>query len=123
MDPQPHPHLHFLVRMKLTFTNVFLQVVKNMEVTRAKIWAVRRMFKCFPAKSVKLIPHQISSIGTGVIMQNDDYVRQHSRAFCLYGASQHPQRPRNEPHLSALFCLPPFPMLDQHFTLCSPPKQ
>ena len=79
-----------------------------MEVTRGKIWAVRRMLKCFPAKSLKLIPHQIGSMGTGVITQKDDSVRQHSREFWLYGASKHPQPPRNEPHLSALICLPHF---------------
>ena len=72
------------------------------------------MLKCFPAKSPKLIPHQIDSMGTGVITQKDDSVRQHSRAFWLYGASQHPQPPRNEPHLSGLLSLPPFPMLDEH---------
>ena len=33
MDPQLHPLLHFLVRMKPTSTNVFLQVAKNVEVT------------------------------------------------------------------------------------------
>ena len=74
MDPQLHPLLHFLVRMKPTSTNVFLQVAKNLEVTRRKIWAVRMMLKCFPAKSLKLIPHQIGSIETGVIMQKDDSV-------------------------------------------------
>ena len=37
MDPQPHPLLHFLVRMKPTSRNVFLLVAKNVEVTRAKI--------------------------------------------------------------------------------------
>ena len=140
MDPQPHPLLHFLVRMKPTSTNVFLQAAKNVEVTRGKIWAVRRVLKCFPAKSLKLIPHQIGSVGTGVIMQKDDSVRQHSSAFSHYGTSQHPQPPRNEPHLSALLCLPPFPMLDEHtlhyadlqsnkeitvwtcaFSLCMPP--
>ena len=114
MDPQPHPLLHFLVWMKPTSINVFLQVTKNVEVTRGNIWAVRRMLKCFPVKSLKLIPHQIDSMGTGVVMQKDDSVRQNSRAFWLYGASQHPQPPRNEPHLSALLCLPPFPILDEH---------
>ena len=114
MDPQLHPHLHFLVRMKPTSRNVFLQVTKNVEVTRRKIWVVRRVLKCFPAKSLKLIPHLIGGMGTGVIMQKDDSVRHLSRAFWLYGASQHPQRPRNEPHLSALLCLPPFRMLDEH---------
>ena len=100
--------------MKQTSTTVFLQVAKNVEVTRGKIWALRRLLKFFPAKSLKFISHQIGSMGTGVIMQKDDSVRQHSRALWLYGASQHPQPARNEPHLSALLCLPPFPMLDEH---------
>ena len=114
MDSQPHPFLHFLDRMKLTSTNVFLQIAKNVEVTRGKMWAVRRMLKCFPAKSLKLIAHQICKMGTGVIMQKDDSVRHHSRVFWHYGASQHPQPPRHEPHFSALLCLPPVPMLEEH---------
>ena len=63
MDPQPYPLLHFLVRMKPTSTNVFLQVAKNVEVTRGKTWTVRRMLKCLPAKSLKLTIHQIGSMG------------------------------------------------------------
>ena len=70
--------------------------------------------KCLPAKSLKLIPHQILSMGTGVILQKYDSVRQNYKAFWLYGAPQHPQPPRNEPHLSALLWLPPFPMLDEY---------
>ena len=62
-DPQPHPLLHFLVRKKSKSTNVFLQVTKNVEITRGKIWAVRRMLKCLPAKPLKLIPHQMSVWG------------------------------------------------------------
>ena len=114
MDPQPHPLLHFLVRKKPTPTNAFFQFAKKLEVTRGKIWAVRRMLKCLPAKSLKLIPHQIGSMGADVIIQKDDSVQQHSRVFLIYGTSQHPQPPRNEPHLSALLCLPLFPMLDKH---------
>ena len=110
MVPQPHPLLHFLVRIKLTSTNVFLQVATNGEVTRGKIWTVRRMLKCFQAKSLKLIPHQIGSKGTDLIMQKDDSVRQYSRAF-FYGASQ---PPRNEPQSSALIWLPPFLILGEH---------
>ena len=72
------------------------------------------MLKCFPVKSFKLIRHQIGSMGTGVIMQKDDTARQHSRAFRLYGVSQHLQPPRNEPHLSVFLCLRPFAMLDEH---------
>ena len=48
--------------MKPTSMNVFLQVAKNIEVTRGKIWIVWRMFNCLPAKSLKFIPHQIGSI-------------------------------------------------------------
>ena len=113
MDLQPHPLLHFLVRMKPMSMNVLIQVTKN-KVTREKIWAVWRMLKCFPFKFLKFIPHQIGSMGTGIIMKKDDYVRQHSRAFWLYGASQHPQPPRNKPYLSVILFLPPFPMLDKH---------
>ena len=81
MDQQSQTVLYFLVRMKPTSTNVFLQVAKNAEVTRGKIWPVRRMLKCFPAESLKLIPHQIGSMGMDIIMQKDDSVRQHSRTF------------------------------------------
>ena len=80
MDPQPHSLLYFLVRLKPTSTNVFLQVAKNVEVTMGKILGCTEDVQMFPAISLKLIPHQIGSMGTGVIMQNDDSVRQHSRA-------------------------------------------
>ena len=114
MDPQPHPVLHFPFRMIPTSTNVFLQVAKVVEVSRGKIWAVQRMLKCFPVKFLKLIPHHIGIMETGVFMKKDDSVRQHSGAFWLFGASQHTQLPRNEPHLSAFLCLPTFPLLDVH---------
>ena len=42
------------------------------------------MLKCFPAKSLKFIPHQIGSMETGIIMQKDDFTQQHSRAFWFY---------------------------------------
>ena len=118
MDPQPHPLLHFLIQMNPTSTNVFLQVVKNVEVTRGKIWTVRRMLRYFPAKSLKLIPHQIGSMGKGVIMQKDDSVRQDPRAFwhamMNFACSSTFDHQKNESHLSALLCLPAFPMLDEH---------
>ena len=81
MDPQPYPFLHFFIRMKQMSMNVFLQVAKNVEVTRGKTWAVQRMMKCFPAKFLNLIPCQIGNMGTGVIMQKDDSIRQYSKAF------------------------------------------
>ena len=73
MDPQLHPLLVFLLQMKQTSANVFLQVTKNVGVTREKVWDVHR----------KLIPHQVASVGTGVIMQKNDSVRHQSRAFWL----------------------------------------
>ena len=109
MDSQPHPLLQFLVRMKPTSTNIFLQVAKNVQVIRGKISAVRRILKCIP--TISLIPHQIGSMGTGVIMQKDDSVGQHYRAFWLYRVFQHPQPPRNVPHLSVLLCFSAFTML------------
>ena len=114
MDPQLHLLLYFLVRMKPTSMNVFLKVAKNVEVTRGMIWTVRRMLKCFPAKSLKIIPHQLGSMGTGVTLLKDDSVRQHSRAFWLYGASQQPHTPTNEPFLSALLRFSRFSVLEEH---------
>ena len=49
MDPR-HPLLHFLVRMKPTSTNIFLQLAKNMVATRGKIWAVREDVEVFPSQ-------------------------------------------------------------------------
>ena len=37
MDPQPHPLLHFFVRMKPTSTYIFLELAKNVEVTRGSL--------------------------------------------------------------------------------------
>ena len=65
MYPQPHPLLHFLVRMEPTSRNVFLQVAKNVEVISGKIRAVRRMLKCFPAKSLKPYPSPDWQYGDG----------------------------------------------------------
>ena len=118
MDPDPHPLLHFLFRMKPTSTNVFFQVAKNVEGTRGKIWAIRRMLNCFPAKYLKLISHEFGSVGTGIIMQKDDSLRQHSRAFWLYGGLQHLQPPRNESQLSASNSN----SVRTHFKLRSPPE-
>ena len=92
----------------------FFRFPKNVEVTRGKIWAARRILKYFPVKSLKLIPHHVCNMGTGVIMHKNDSDRQQSRAFWIYDASQHPQSSRNEPRLSVLLSLPPFPMLDEH---------
>ena len=100
---------HFLVLMKPTRRpRMSFFRSRKMWSHKGRVLGVRRMLKCFPVKSL------IGSVRTGVIMQNDDSVRQYSRAFWLYVASQHPQPPRKEPHLSALLFLPPFPMLDEH---------
>ena len=80
--------------MKATSMNVFFRSPKMWKSQRGTIWAVWRMLNYFPGKFMKLIPHQIDSMGTGVIMQKDDSVRQHSRVFWLHGASQHPQPPK-----------------------------
>ena len=123
MDPQPHPLLHFLVRMKPRSTNVFLQVAKNVEVTRGKIWAVRRMLKCFPAKSLKLIPHQIGSMGTSVIMQKMIPSDSVPGVLTLSrGLAPSATKKRTTPLCSSL--LASISNAEwTHFTLCSPPEQ
>ena len=115
MDPQPHPLLHFLIRMKPTSMNVFLHVAKNVEVTRGKIWDVQRMLKCFPSQISEAYPSPEWQYGDG---------RYHAKGWfhpialqgilILWHVFQHRQPPKNEPHLSTLLCLPPFPMLDEH---------
>ena len=108
------PVLHSLIRMKLT--NVFLQVAKKVEVTREKIWAVRIMLKRFPAKFLKLIPHQIGSMGTGIIILSCKKMISFDRipgSFWLWRAPAL-SAAKNEQQLSALLCLPPSPILAEH---------
>ena len=123
MDPQPHPLLHFLVWMKPTPTNVFLPVAKNVKVTRGKIWDVQIMLKCFPAKSLKLIPHHIGSMGMGIIMQKDHYVQQQSRKLTLWlVTAPSATKKQTTPLCSSLFAS--ISNYGQtHFTLYSPPEQ
>ena len=58
MDPQRHPLLHLIARMKQTFTNIFLR--QKCGSHRGKIWAIRSMLKCFPVKSLKLCPSPLA---------------------------------------------------------------
>ena len=114
MDPQPHPLLHFLVRIKPTSTNVILQVVKNVEITRGKILAVRRMLKCFPAKSLKLTLTTMAvwwrALSCKKMISSDSIPGR----FDLMARRNTLSHEKNEPHLSAFVWLPSFPMLDEH---------
>ena len=56
MDPQPHSHFHFLVRMKPTSTNIFLQVAKNVEVTGGKDLGCTEHVKMFPSQISEAYP-------------------------------------------------------------------
>ena len=158
MYPQPHPLLHFLVRMKQTSPNVLIQVAKNVEVTRGKIWVYGGYWNisqpdlwslgypspgwqygdrhyrakgwfCLtafqgiltlwnvsaPSATKKWTTPLCSSLLASISSAGRTHFTLHSPpAFWLYGTFQHPQLPRNEPHLSALLCLSPFPMLDEH---------
>ena len=124
MDPQPHPLLHFLVRMKPTSTNVFLQVAKNVEVTRGKVWAVWRMLKNFPVTFLKLIPRQIGSMGTGVIMQTDDSVREAFLDVLTLWRVPAPSATKKRITTLCFSLLPPFSNAGRtQFTPRSPPEQ
>ena len=50
MDPQPHPLLHLLVRMKLTPTNVFLQVAKKCGSHKGKDLGCMEDVEVFPSQ-------------------------------------------------------------------------
>ena len=99
--------------MKPMSTNVFLQVAKNAEVTRGKIWAVQRMLKCFPAISLKLIPHQIAVRGWALSckwMIPSDSILGHFDFMEHRSTLSH----QEVNHTSAFLCWPPFPILDEH---------
>ena len=66
--------------MKLTSTNIFLQVTKNLEV-KGKDLDCTEDVEVFPSQILKLIPYQIGSMGTGIIKKNDYSVQQHFTAF------------------------------------------
>ena len=71
-------------------------------VTRGKIWAVQRMLRCIPAITLKLILHQIGSMGTGVIMLEDDSVRSIPGLFDIM-ARRRTLSHRGANHTSLLF--------------------
>ena len=64
MDPQPHPLLHFLVRMKPTSTNVFLQVAKYMEV-KGKDLGCTEDVEVFPSQISEAYPSPDCQYGGG----------------------------------------------------------
>ena len=65
MDPQLHPLLHFLVRMKQTSTNVFLQVAKNVEVTVGKHLGSTDGVEEFPSQISEAYPSSDWLYGDG----------------------------------------------------------
>ena len=118
MDPQPHPPLHFLVQIKPTSTNVSLQFARNVQVTRGKIWAVRRTLKCFPAKSLKLIAHQIGIMGTDVI-----HPTAFQGVFALWRVVAPSATKKRTISLYSSLLASISNAGRTHFTLCSPPEQ
>ena len=68
----------------------------------------------FSRQSLKLNPHQIAVWRRAFSCKRwfrPTAFQGHTQQTCVF---QHPQPPRNEPHLSALLWLPPFPMLGEH---------
>ena len=112
MDPQPHPLLHFLVRMKPTSTNVFIQVAKNVEVTRGKDLGRTEDVVVFPSQISEAYPSSDWQYGDGSYVSCKRMIPPDIIPGCF-----DLQPPRNEPHLSVLLCLSPFPMLDEHTLL------
>ena len=72
------------------------------------------MLKCIPAKSLKLILHQIGSIGTGVYHAKQWFRPTAFQCVLTLWRVAALSAPKKEPHLSALLFLPPFPILDEH---------
>ena len=113
MDPKPHPLLHFLVGMKPTSNKSFFMSQKMWKSQ----WEKSGLYGgCWGVSQPNLWSLSVTILavcGRALSCKKDYSVRQHSRAFWLYGSSQHPQPPRNEPYISVL-CLHAFPMLNEH---------
>ena len=56
MDPQPHPLLHFLLRMKPTSRNVFLQVAKKYGSHKEKDLGCKEDVEVFPSQISEAYP-------------------------------------------------------------------
>ena len=71
---QPHPLLHFLVRMKPTLRSLmsFFRSPKMWKPQGDRSGLYGGCCGVSTAKSLKLTTHQNDSMGTGVIMQKDD---------------------------------------------------
>ena len=92
--------------MKPMSTNVFLQVAKDVKVTRGKIWAVWRMLKCLQPNLWSLSFTRLAvwewALSCKRMVPSDSI----PGVLTLWLIAA--------PSLSALLCLPPFPMLDEH---------
>ena len=64
-DPQPHPLMHFLVRMKPTSTNVFLQVAKKVEIKMGKDLECTEDVEVFPSQISEAYPSPDWQYGDG----------------------------------------------------------
>ena len=91
--------------MKPKCTIVFLQVAKNVGVTRGKIWTVRMMLKCFPAKSVAY-PSLNWQYGDGRYHAKGWFrPRAFQGVLTLSGVSTPGQQEENQTSLLFLVCL------------------
>ena len=65
MYPQPHPLLHFLVQMKQTATNVFLQVAKKCGSHKGKDLVCTEDVEVFPSQISEAYPSPDWQYGDG----------------------------------------------------------
>ena len=59
-EPVLYPVTHVFVRCKTMCANIFLQLSKCVKIALGEIYAVGRMLKRFPTKSLNRSPHGIS---------------------------------------------------------------
>ena len=124
MDPQPHPLLHFLVRMKQTSTNVVLQVAENCGSHKEKDLGC--------PEDVEVFPNQISETYPSPDRQYADG-RYHAEGLFRPTALQgvltlwHVPAPSATKERTTPLCFSLFSFISnagqKHFTLRSPPEQ
>ena len=111
MDPQVHPLLHFLVRMKPTSTNLFLCSSVFLDHTINPRYHIRHNGSMSRAQIVlqwcatfaeSLLPLMHTCQGHTVFVIHSRHATMNSECSSTLS------------HLSVLLCLPPFPILDDH---------
>ena len=109
MDPQPHPYLLFLVRMKLT-RRPRMSIIRSSKMLNSQ----RDDVEVFLSQISEVYPSPDWQYGDGGYHAKGRFRSTAFQGVLTLWPVAVPSATKNEPHLSAIFCFPPFPTLDEH---------